>query len=83
MNESTYLARAQLRLWLLRRSKGRDSLEYRQARASIKHDLHNAHRDTKRRGKSNRNGSGNRRWRKYEATAPRVVFSTAFYELTA
>ena len=38
---------------------------------NLKHTLRQGHRDLKRRGKSNREGAKNRRWRKWKAAQPK------------
>jgi hypothetical protein len=81
---STWITQSQLRLWLIRRSKGRDSLAYREAMGDFRHALHQTSRDYKPRGASiNRRGANNRRFRRWKATQPTIVFSCTAFDLVA
>lgn len=51
--------------------------------ADFMHELRQQTRDTKRRGKSNREGAKNRSFRKHKANAPRVLFSCPAFDLIA
>ena len=51
-------------------------------RQSIRHTIHLNTLDCKPRGPSrNRWGENNRRWRRYRAEQPRVIFSSPFFDI--
>lgn len=50
-------------------------------RFDVRHYITQNVKDLARRGLSNREGGNNRRWRKYKASAPRVVWSCAAFEI--
>ena len=54
-----------------------------QLREAVRRDMMQNVRDLKRRGKSNREGANNRRFREWKASQPKILFSAAAFEIVA
>jgi len=74
---------AQLARYWNRASVGQiDRYRAADRRRTIWHMIRQNIKDLARRGKSNRAGGNNRRWRRYLAERPRVIFDGGFYCIT-
>lgn len=87
--KTPFVVRASFSLWLARRRSEQGEFGERfpypvaNSLRGFRHDMRQNHRDFKRRGLSNREGAGNRRWRRFLATRERVLFSTPAFDLVA
>jgi hypothetical protein len=81
---SPFFIRAQTCLWCARLSveSGKNRFAVAEAWANIRHGAYQQYHDLRRRGQTNREGSGNRRWRRYLKERPPRIFTMGnLYEL--